>query len=184
MKKRVREKTGFYLTFLVTSLFVIAGRTTPAYAEKIAYVDVAKVFDEYEKTKQNDQVLSEQGKKKQGERDAKVQEVRRLKDELALLSDKNKDEKQELIDQKIKSLQEFDAAAREELGRKRDDVVKQILKDIDTVISAYGSKQGYDFIFNERALLYRSDKYDVTSQVLGELNSRFKTQGGKQASKP
>ncbi len=171
---KLATKRSFIMFFAICFLSgsALAAR---AYAEKTAFVDVAKVFDEYDKTKQNDKVLAEEGKKKQGERDAKVQEIRRLKDELALLADKNKEQKQQAIDEKIKSLQDFDAGARAELGKKRDDAVKEILKDIDSVISDYGPKKGYDFVFNERALLYHSNKFDVTADILNELNGRFRS---------
>lgn len=170
---------GFFIAVILISLFLNGAWVGTAYAEKIAFVDVAKTFDTYEKTKQNDQVLAEEGKKKQTQRDAMIQEIRRLKDELALLADKNKEEKQVAIDEKIKALQDFDQKAREELSKKRDEAVREILKDIDTVMSDYGKQKGYDLIFNERALLYRNDKYDVTTDILNELNNRYKNQKGK-----
>lgn len=181
MKQEGGISGSIFSVFLTATLFVGLAGVSDAYADKIAFVDVAKVFDSYEKTKKNDQTLSEEGKKKQTERDAMVQDIRRLKDELALLADKNKEEKQNQIDLKIKSLQDFDMQARDELGTKRDEAVREILKDIDGVMSDYGVQKGYDLIFNERALLYRSDKYDVTNDILGELNNRYKTkqQAGK-----
>lgn len=178
MKELENRIQKFSLTVIVLHLFLGVVWTSCAYAEKIAFVDVAKVFDSYEKTKQNDQILADQGKKKQNERDAMVQEIRRMKDELALLADKNKEEKQTEIDRKIRVLQEFDSKAREELGNKRDEAVKEILKDIDSVMTDYGAQKGYDLIFNERALLYRSAKYDVTTDVLSELNRRHQSKKG------
>jgi len=147
--------------------------------EKIAFVDVAKVFDGYEKTKERDKVLADEGEKKQQEREGKVQEIRRLKDELALLADQNKEEKQLAIDEKVKGLQEFDNIAGKELRDKRDAAVREILKDIDDTIKDFGTKKGYDFVFNERALVYRNEKFDVTNEVLTELNGRMKPQGKK-----
>lgn len=172
-------RKSFFIAVILISLFLNGALVGVAYAEKIAFVDVAKTFDTYEKTKQNDQVLAEEGKKKQAQRDTMIQEIRRLKDELALLADKNKEEKQVAIDEKIKALQDFDQKAREELSKKRDEAVREILKDIDTVMSDYGKQKGYDLIFNERALLYRDDKYDVTTDILNELNNRYKNQKGK-----
>lgn len=180
MEKVLRRRLTCALALAAASFFGVLLGASRAYAEKIAFVDVAKVFDEYEKTKKNDGILAEESKKKQSERDAKVQEIRRLKDELALLADKNKDEKQELIDEKIRTLKAYDEAAREELSQKRDDAVKQILKDIDSVISEYGQKNGFDFVFNDRALLYRSDKYDVTVEILNDLNSRYRKDASNQ----
>jgi len=179
MKISGMQRSTVWIAVILTSFFLNDAWAGAAYAEKFAFVDVAKTFDTYEKTKQNDQVLAEEGKKKQTQRDAMIQEIRRLKDELALLADKNKEEKQVAIDEKIKVLQDFDQKAREELSKKRDEAVREILKDIDTVMNDYGKQKGYDLIFNERALLYRNDKYDVTTDILNELNNRYKNQKGK-----
>lgn len=160
------------LLFLALSFFL----ALPAWAklDKIAYVDVAKVFDGYQKTKENDLKLQEAGKKKEEERDALVHEVRRLKDEQALLAEDAREKKQEAIDAKIRELQEYDAAARRELTEQRNKTVREIFKDIDDVVQRYGERKGFDLIFNDRVLLYRSGTYDLTSEVLEELNRSYK----------
>ena len=154
---------------------------TPAWArlEKVGYVDVAKVFDEYQKTKDNDAKLQAAGKKKEEERDALVHEVRRLKDEQALLAEDARDKKQEEIDAKVRELQEFDAAARRELGEQRNVKVREIFKDIDDVVQRYGERKGFDLIINDRVLLYRNVRFDVTREVLEELNRDYQTKGNK-----
>lgn len=150
---------------------------TEVRAEKIGYVDVAKVFDKFEKTKKFDKELAEVGKQKQSGRDTLVLEVRRLKDEMALLSDQGKEEKQKLVDQKMRELQDYDREAQRDLLERRETVMREIFKDIDEVIREFGKQKGYDFIFNERLMLFRNEKYDVTDQVLGELNARYKKSG-------
>lgn len=147
-----------------------------ARAEKIAFVDVAKVFDGYQKTKDNDAKLQTAGKKKEEERDAVVHEIRRLKDEQALLAEDARDKKQEAIDAKVRELQEFDAAARRELGQQRNQTVREIFKDIDDVVQRYGERKGFDFVFNDRVLLYRSARFDVSKDVLDELNRSYQKQ--------
>lgn len=153
--------------------FVIA--IAPAFAvnEKYAYVDIAKVFDGYEKTKANDKVLQDAGKKKEEERDTVVREIRQLKDEVALLAEDAKAKKQESLDGKIRQLQDFDRDAKLDLGQKRNTVVREIFKDIDGTLQRYGERKGYDMVFNERALLFHSPKYDVTQDVLVELNKEY-----------
>ena len=172
MNKRVNKRISWY-GFWVAVL--VLGHAGFAYAEKIAFVNVGKVFDEYEKTKEKDKELTGEGEKKQSERESQVQEIRRLRDELALLSDKSKDEKQLMIDEKLKQLQDFDTGARRELQTKRDQHLREILKDIDDVIREIGKKGGYDYVFNERALLYHNDKFDITADVLKEMNSRYRS---------
>lgn len=144
--------------------------------EKYAYVDVAKLFDEYVKTKDNDKVLQEAGKKKEQERDAIVQEIRRMKDEMALLSEEAKAKKQETIESKLRELQDFDTSAKRELGTQRNKVVREIFKDIDETVKRYGERKGIDMIFNDKALLYRNPEQDVTAEVLTELNKDYSKQ--------
>jgi len=153
---------------------VVGTSGTALAADRIAFVDVAKVFDDYEKTKVFDKELAEIGKEKQTIRDNLVLEIRRLKDELALLSDKGKSDKQQGIDQKLRELQAFDQGAQRELGEKREKIIKEVFKDIDDVMKKYGEKNKFDFILNERLLLFRSDKFDVTEDIIGELNARYK----------
>ena len=118
--------------------------------------------------------MTEEGRQRQKERDAIVQEIRRLKDEQALLSDKAKEEKQAVIDQKIQDLQDFDNQIRRDLGGRRDTVVKEIFSDIDSVIKNYGKQKGYDYILNQRLVLYSQDQYDITDDIMKELNANYK----------
>ena len=65
-----------------------------AAGNNFATVDIGKVFDEYEKTKAFDEKFQTEGRLKQEERDAIIHEVRRLRDEQALLSKEKRGEKQ------------------------------------------------------------------------------------------
>ncbi len=171
-----------FFAVLLTMSFILAA---PAFAApevkakpeegvlKYGFVDVAKIFDEYQKTKENDRVLQEAGKKKEEERDSFVREIRQMKDELALLADDAKAKKQDSLSKKIKELQDFDADTRQALGEQRNGVVREIFKDIDTTVQAIGQKKGLDFVFNDRALLYRNPKFDMTREVTDTLNKGY-----------
>lgn len=163
-------------------LFVlIAGFSTHLYAAdakiKIATVNIGKVFDEYEKTKEFDTDFQKEELKKQQERDVLISEIRRLKDEQLLQAEDKRKNFQEKIDKKLKELDEFDEKAKTSLKEKRNESVNEIFKDIDDTLKQYGERKGYDLILNDRALLYRPDNYDVTGDVLKELNK------GKKGSK-
>lgn len=143
-----------------------------AYAKeyKIGYVDLAKVFDEYKKTKDSEKDLEVKGKAKEADRANMVEELRKLKDEQALLSEKAKAEKQTVIDNKIKALQDFDRKSRDELIKERNDMLALILKDIEKVVAEYSKAAGYDFILNSRMLLYGGAEYELTNEILSRLN--------------
>ena len=157
---------------VVFAMGLVLGVAADACAKeyKMAYVDLAKVFDEYKKTKDSEKRLEEKGKSKEAERTKMVDELRRLKDEQALLSEKAKAEKQVVIDNKIKALQDFDRTTRDELVKERNDMLGGILKDIEKVVTDYAKASGYDMVFNSRMLLYGGEQYDLTNDVLTRLN--------------
>lgn len=134
---------------------------------------MAVLFDDYQKTKDNDAELKVVGEQKEAEREEKVKGIRALKDELVLLSDAAKEEKQEALDEKIRELQEFENSVKQDLGTRRNQLVREIFRDIDDVVQRYGERKGYDLIFHKRVLLYSTDKLDVTKEVLEELNKGY-----------
>ena len=169
------KKMLLVVLFLFLSVGCLA-LVTPGFAAengKIAYVDLARVFDEYQKTKEFDKSLEAKGASKQSERDKMVADIKKLRDEAELLSAKAKDDKQVVIDEKIKSLQEYDRSTRDTLRRERDGMVRDILKEIETVIQDYGKAQGYSYIFNDRVLVYKSEGGDLTNQVIKVLNDSY-----------
>ena len=158
----------FALAFTAQGTFAHAAAT-----DKIGYVDLARVFDEYQKTKEFDKSLESKGASKQGEREKMVADVKRLRDEAELLNAKAKDDKQAAIDEKIKQLQEFDRATRDALRKERDTMVRDILKEIEDVIQTFGKAQGYSYIFNDRVLVFKSESGDLTAQVIKTLNDSY-----------
>ena len=166
------------LSLAITALFVAGLVLTGAHGAfaaeaKFGYVDLAKVFDEYQKTKEFDKALEAKGAGKQSERDKIVAEVKKLRDEAELMGAKAKEDKQVVIDEKIKTLQEFDRVTRDALRRERDTMVRDILKEIEKVIQDFGKAQGYTFIFNDRVLVFKSEGNDLTAPVLKTLNDSY-----------
>jgi len=159
---------------LAVSIFLLSFLADGVSAKelKIGYIDMQKVFTEYNKTKKADADLEGRGKVKTDQRKKMVDTIRRLKDEMELLSEKGKEGKQAEIDEKIQELQEFDRSTRDELIGEREDIIRGISKDIDDVISTYGKKNGYDLILNKdrRVLLYEKEGLDVTEDIIKTLN--------------
>ena len=159
--------------FALTMIFNFA-LSSQAFSEelKIGYINLGKTFDEYEKTQKYESKLGDEGETKEKEREALVNKIRELKEEMVLLSDKGKEEKQALIDEKIKALQEFDRDTRDDLRQKRDEMVRDILEEIDEIIQDYGKKNGYTVILNDRVVIYGAETIDVTQDIIDVLNKK------------
>ena len=159
------------IAVLLTACFAMLSKDAFAKEYKIGYVDLAKVSDEYAKTKDFEKTFEVQVKSKDAERQKFVDEIRKLKDEQALLSDKAKAEKQTVIDAKITNLQEFDRKVRDELIKQRNQMLGEIQKDIDTIISAYSKEAGYDIVLIKQTVLFAGSELDLTAEVVKRLNA-------------
>ncbi len=148
---------------------------TPAFAKdlKVAYVDLSRVFDNYQKTKDFDAVLQKEGEGFKQELDAKVQKVRDAQSKLALLKDDEKQKVSAQIEKDKADLIEFDKQKRTELAKKRDDKVREILLEVEKIVSNMAKKEGYSFIFNDRVLIYGDQEQNITDKVLKSLNDSY-----------
>ena len=166
-----------YFIIIAIMTFALVGIIDGVRAEdasRVGYVDLSRVFDEYNKTKDLDKQLENESEDKQNQRENKVSEIRRLKDELELLSEKAREKKQAVIDEKIIELQDFDRDSQTELKRERDAMVRDILQEIDKVVEEYGESEKYSLIFNDRVLLYGYKEADLTNDIIRTLNERYK----------
>jgi outer membrane protein len=158
---------------VVLALIFILGSNVRA-AEKFAYINLEKVFNEYQKTKDEEAKLTEEGKQKQKEIDAKIKEIDKLREDMELLNEKEKEKRKAEIEKKMQELRQFDRQARADLMRKRDAIIREILTEIDNAIKEYGKSKGYTLIFNSRALLYKDEKLDITDEIIKYLNNKYK----------
>ena len=153
-----------------------AALTTAALAKdlKMAYVDLSRLFDNYEKTKEYDAVLQKESEGYQKEREAMINKVRDAQSKLALLKEDQKQKMQVDIDKQKGELIEYDKKKREELAKKRDEKVREILLEIEKVVSELAQKEGYDFILNDRVLIYGDQSQNLTDRVLKAVNEAYR----------
>lgn len=155
---------------------MVFGFGLPAFAAemKVAYVDVAEVFDNYQKTKDQDLVLKAAGETKEKERNEKMNAIRAMEDEIALMAATARAAKQEQLIEKKRQLEDFDRTARQQLAEQRDKVVREIFQDIDAVVQEITAKEGYDLVFNKRVLLSQKKDFDITAKVSAEVAKKYK----------
>lgn len=163
MKKRPRIR-WIVISIICYLLFSFS----VAFAEKIGFVDLSRLFDSYAKTVDYERDLEEKVKKI-GIFE-KEKEIEELKDQLPLLSEKERTKKEDEIKEKFQDLQKINL----ELTKERDEKMKEILKDIEEAISEYATKSGFSLVLNDRVLLYQDKSLDLTDKVLEILKKKYK----------
>lgn len=145
---------------------------SPAQAIKIGYVNVAKVFDGYQRTKASDTLLQQQGKQKESEMEGRLNELKKLRQSLELLNEDARDAKEREVEEKAEALRQFRNASARDLRRERDKIAKGLLDEIQRAIESYAKAGGFTLILDERSLLYGQPGYDLTDEILQAMNSR------------
>ena len=159
-----------------------AGHQPAAFADnpKIGYVDMGKLFDGYERTKQSEAVLEKRGQQKEAELTQRLEDLKKMRQGLELLNDQAREVKSRDIEKQADDLRRFGNNTKEDLLKERDTIAKQIIHDIEQLVQAYAKTNGFSLILDERTLLYGQDSYDLTEDVLKQLNQQYSTRGAKQ----
>ena len=154
---------------------------------KTAYVDTQKLMEKSDEIKDLDDKRKVKTEEMGRELDAKVQQLKL--DYASAQSEANakgpqwaqiKAQELQKREQQLGMMQEsMSRQLQEEFGVKRDTVVSQIKK----VIKEFGKKKGYDYVYgtgDAASILYAKDSYDVTNEILKQLNDKFKGSATKE----
>ncbi len=140
---------------------------------KVGYVKLTQVFDSYDRTRASDASLEKKGKEKEAELEGRMNELKKLRQNLELLSPEAREGKTREIEERAEELQRFRSGTARDLQRERDKIAKEILKEIQTAIEQVAKAGGYSIILDERSLLYSESSQNLTDDVLKLLNSRY-----------
>ena len=155
---------------MAMSLFIVG--SAHAADIKMGYADLSKLFDEYYKTKDYDKVLAGKSTEFGNTRTKKVEAIQDAVSKLGVLAEDKKAEKEKEIEKMKAELMEFDRQQRENLTKERNEKIREILLEIEKVVSDYAAKQGYTLILNDRVLIYGDKTMDLTEQILKILNDK------------
>ncbi|MBI5149386.1 MAG: OmpH family outer membrane protein [Candidatus Omnitrophica bacterium] len=162
---------GVKLAFVV---IVAALFTTTASADekgKIGYVDLSRLFDEYYKTKDYDKSLEAEHKEYEQEAKTKVDKIREQQGKLELLKEDQKKGLEADIEKMKNDLMEYDRQKKTTLTKDRNEKIREILLEIEKIVSGYAEQNGYALILNDRVLIYGDPARDLTQDILKTLNN-------------
>ncbi len=145
---------------------------------KIGYIDSQKILSEYQAAIEAQQKLEKESQEwgqelqKMNERFRELQE--QLDQQSLLLSEAKKKEKTQELQNLALEIQQYQNEKWGDSGeffRRREILLKPVFDSINEVIHKLGEDEGYDYIFDTVSgnILHAKQKYDLTEQVLAEL---------------
>lgn len=162
------------LLIILTAVVFLFG-ITPTFAEdktKIGYVDLSRLFDEYYKTKEYDKVLEGEHALYEQEGKAKIEKIREAQGKLALLKEDQKKATEDEIEKMKNELLEYDRQKKTGLTKERNEKIREILLEIEKIVSGYAEQNGYSVILNDRVLIFADKGLDLTENILKTLNAK------------
>jgi outer membrane protein len=164
----------------MVGLVLLASATTASAQIKIGYVDSQRIMAEFQEAIDAQNQLEKIRNQYQAEYEGKVREYQQMADEIEsqslLLSEEKKKEKLRLLQEKATEIDKYKFEKLNPEGgefyRKNQELFKPIIDKINVVIQKIGKVEEYDFILDAASgtLLHAMPKYDLTEQVLVELN--------------
>ena len=144
----------------------------PAFAQKIAYVDLQRALNLSKAGVAAKQQMTEQVQKYEGDFKIRQDDVLRMKADLekqaALLSDSARAEREREYQRRVTDLQRFQQDIQEDLQRKDAEFTGRIINELFEVMQKLGAEGGYAMIIekNEGAIVYADPKVDLTDELI------------------
>ena len=178
------------LKFLSFSLFIIPLVT---FGQKIAVVDVQKVFDGYQKVIDARERLEKSSSIAKEEIDIFKDELSKIVKELREMEEKLKNpniessalkgkyqEKVKQAQAKREDMLEYEKRARATISQRQKNLLVEHLGDIREAIGKISKSKSIDLVLNssetQLGIFFASDKLDITENVILALNSSKKTE--------
>lgn len=164
---------------IILALTLIFG-TGFAYSQKYAYIDsdyILSNLTEYTDAKAKLDKLADRWTK---DIEKRYEVLKQKKDNFAreevLLPEEERKKRQEEIDKletEAMEMQKTRFGVKGDYFNKRQELIKPIQDRVYDAMQAVASRRNYSFVFdkaNQSNLIYADDKYDISEQVLRELN--------------
>lgn len=151
-------------------LVMTAAGSYAAETGKMGYVDLSRLFDEYHKTKEYDKALEAKHNELEKVGKEKIEKIKESEGKLALLKEDQKKALEDEIQTMRDEAQEFIRQEQSNLTKERNEKIREILLEIEKIVSDFAEKEKYDVILNDRVLIYGNPAQDLTEEILAILN--------------
>jgi outer membrane protein len=149
-----------------------------AQTAKIGFVDIQRILAESQAGKKASDRFQAQIKKAEAEIQKERQDLEKLRADLEKKAPLLKEEERRNLEADFQrrsvSLQRNLSDQQQDLQRKRDELMSDILKDVEQVINEVGKAEKFTLIMERRLILYSDQAVDITNKVIEAYNQRAK----------
>lgn len=157
-----------FTTLLIISLISLSVNA----ADKLAFINPAVLMEKSPQAINAANKMKDEFKDREANLREQVTAIQTMektyKNDGAIMSDDQRKKAEESIIQSKRKFQFDQQSIKEDLQKRRGQLIQEIQKDISGVIQEYGKENGYDFIFTD-GVAFASAAVDITDDILKEL---------------
>jgi outer membrane protein len=165
--------------WLVVGMLVVSGSVALAQERiKIGFIDIQRIIAESQAGKKAKDRFQAQVKKAEADVQKERQDLERLKSDLdkkgPLLKEDERRNLEADFQKRSVSLQRTMGDYQQDLQRKNNEMMAEILKELEQVVTEIGKAEKFTLILERSQILYSDQATDITSRVIEVYNSRVK----------
>lgn len=173
---------------LLVALAVFLPGAASAADARIAFIDSAKLFQQYKLAQEAQQRFDRQVQSWRDEAAEKEKAVKALRDEVKdqapILSALRRQEREQALQAAIAEYENFIQDVWGPKGRaaqENENSTREIVAQIRTVVDQIAQQKGFDMVLDAAggSIIYANRDLDLTAEVLQELNNKATTTGGR-----
>jgi outer membrane protein len=165
--------------WLVVGMLVVSCSVALAQERiKIGFIDIQRIIAESQAGKKAKDRFQAQVKKAEADVQKERQDLERLKSDLdkkgPLLKEEERRNLEADFQKRSVSLQRTMGDYQQDLQRKNNEMMAEILKELEQVVTEIGKAEKFTLILERSQILYSDQATDITSRVIEVYNSRVK----------
>jgi outer membrane protein len=141
---------------------------------KIGYIDLDRVVQAVAKQTPEYEELSKELEKRRAEVERRRSEITALEEELkanrVIWSEDKSTRQEKLIRDKLDDLKVYSEGAQRFRDVEENKILRGLLPEIAKTVKKVGERDGYSMIFEKRVLLYGSDNFNLTDDIIKEIS--------------
>jgi outer membrane protein len=165
--------------WLVVGMLVLSGTLALAQERiKIGFIDIQRIVAESQAGKKAKDRFQAQVKKAEADVQKERTDLERIKNDLdkkgPLLKEEERRNLEADFQRRSVNLQRTMGDYQQDLQRKNNEMMAEILKELEQVVSELGKAEKFTLILEKTQILYSDQATDITTKVIEAYNSRVK----------
>ena len=169
------KKTSIFWSHVVGLALLAMGGAAAAQNAKVGFVDVGRLLEDSPQAVAARQKLQNEFAPRNEQLEKLHKEVtgiaQKLTNESDVMSEEKRQEMERDVQRRRRDFERERDEVREDLAIRRNEELGKLQEEVNAVVGAIATEEGFDLILTQAVSLYASKRIDITDRVLTKMNN-------------